>query len=142
VTGVTGVVGVTGTNSDALPTSTVTTTAPETSDISDNKRADADTGGVAGAGAAAIAGAGAVAVAGAAVAAAVAVAGPVKTVSNATLQRWVYMLNFKARNHNTLNKGIVLSKFRECCPKYARQDYKTAKVCMFVCVCRYVYIFR
>jgi hypothetical protein len=39
-----------------------------------------------------------------------------------------YMVQFKARNHNTLTKNGVLQKLRECMPPHVRQNYMDAQV--------------
>jgi hypothetical protein len=39
-----------------------------------------------------------------------------------------FLVQFKARNHNTLTKNGVLQKLRECMPPHVRQNYMDAQV--------------
>jgi hypothetical protein len=39
-----------------------------------------------------------------------------------------YFILFKARNHNTLNKHMVIQRVRECLPAHLRQDYLHGQV--------------
>ena len=46
-----------------------------------------------------------------------------------------YFILFKARNHNTLTKHMVIQRVRECLPPHLRQDYLHGQVatCRGIC---------